>query len=107
MKRRDLIAGVGGTAVSWPLGARAQHPAKGPTVGLLYTSTSSLGKARVDAFVQRLAELGWVDGRNITIDLRWGEGSADRIDEATSEFVRRNVDVIVLNGDVQVLGAKR
>ena len=101
--RRRLLLGGGLLAAT---GARAQQPAKGPTIGLLYTSTPLLGKARVAAFVKRLGELGWVDGRNITIDLRWGEGSAERVDEALSDFVRRNVDIIVINGDVQVRAAK-
>jgi putative ABC transport system substrate-binding protein len=103
--RRRLLLG-GGLFIATDATVHGQQSVKGPTIGLLYTSTPLLGKARVDAFVRRLGELGWVDGRNITIDLRWGEGSADRVDEALSEFVRRNVDVIVINGDVQVRTAK-
>jgi putative ABC transport system substrate-binding protein len=104
--RRRLLLG-GGLLVATGATAHAQQPAKRPTIGLLYTSTPLLGKARIDAFMRRLGELGWVDGRNITVDLRWGEGSAERVDEALSEFVRRNVDVIVMNGDAQVREAKR
>lgn len=106
MHRRSLIgAGVAALAgVSLPL--RAQQKAA-PVVGLLYTSTPLLGRARVAAFVQRLAELGWVDGRTVTIDLRWGEGSAPRTDAIVAEFVDRKVDVIVMNGDAQVRDAMR
>ena len=105
--RRRFAATVGGAAVTWSIRAKAQQPAKNPTIGLLYTSSTLLGRARVAAFVQRLGELGWVEGRNITIDLRWGEGRIERVHDTVAEFVQRKVDVIVLNGDAQVLDAKR
>src|SRR5260370_18259320 len=100
------MAALGGTA-AWPVVSRAQQPTKNPTIGLLYTSTPALGRARVDAFVKRLGELGWVEGRNVTVDLRWGEGSAERVDDITSEFGGRGIEVIVINGDAQALLPKR
>lgn len=105
--RRRFAATVGSAAVTWSIQAKAQQPAKNPTIGLLYTSSTLLGRARVAAFVQRLAELGWTEGRNITIDLRWAEGRIERVHDTVAEFVQRKVDVIVLNGDAQVLDAKR
>lgn len=101
------MIGAGAAAfASSSLPAGAQQKAV-PVVGLLYTSTPLLGKARVAAFVQRLSELGWVDGRTAAIDLRWGEGSAQRADAIVAEFVDRKVDVIVMNGDAQVRDAMR
>ncbi len=101
------MIGAGAAAIaaaSLPAGAQQKAV---PVVGLLYTSTPLLGKARVAAFVQRLSELGWADGRTIAIDLRWGEGSAQRVDAIVAEFVERKVDVIVMNGDAQVREAMR
>jgi putative ABC transport system substrate-binding protein len=105
--RRRFAATFGGAAVTWSISAMAQQPAKNPTIGLLYTSSTLLGRARVAAFVRRLGELGWAEGRNITIDLRWAEGRIERSHDTVAEFVQRKVDVIVLNGDAQVLDAKR
>jgi putative ABC transport system substrate-binding protein len=108
MKRRSLLAI--GTAALWPSLARAQpakSPPKFPVVGLLYTSTPALGRGRVDAFRKRMGELGWVEGRTIAIDLRWGEGSPERVDDILSEYVRSGVAAIVINGDAQALAARR
>ena len=77
MKRRDFITLLGGAAV-WPLAARAQQPAKLPTIGFSDASTPSTEGQWVAAFVQRLGELGWVEGRTIAIEYRWAEGRAER-----------------------------
>src|SRR5262245_1522713 len=61
----------------------------------------------VAAFVQRLRELGWIDGRTIAIDYRWAEGSTERAAEIAAEFVRRKVDAIVTSGTGPVLAAKQ
>jgi len=98
MRRREFITVVGSAAV-WPLAARAQQPGKLPTIGLLGPSTPSTWAPWVAAFVQRLRELGWIDGRNVTIDYRSAEGRSERLAEIAAEFVRLNVDVIVTGGN--------
>src|SRR5262249_36724481 len=92
--RRELIAGLGGAA-AWPLAARAQQTGKVPTIGLLGAAAASVWRPWTDAFVQRLGELGWIEGRTVTIEYRWAEGRPERFAEVAAEFVRRNVDVIV------------
>jgi putative ABC transport system substrate-binding protein len=73
MRRRNFIAGLGG-AVAWPLAARAQQPAHLPTVWFLGSATPAAQGHWVAAFVQRLRELGWIEGRNIAIEYRWAGG---------------------------------
>jgi putative ABC transport system substrate-binding protein len=97
MKRRAFIALLGGAA-AWPIAARAQQTGKLPTIGFLGSSTPSTWGPWVAAFVQRLRELGWIEGRTVTIEYRWGEGRGERIAELAAEFVRLNVDVIVTSG---------
>ena len=82
MKRRDFITLLGGAAVAWPLAARAQQAGKAPTIGFLGQSTRSAGSEWVAAFVQRLRELGWSEGRTIAIEYRWGEGREERFAES-------------------------
>jgi len=96
IRRREFITLVGGAA-AWPLEVRAQ-PGKLPTVGFLGAASASAWSQWVAAFVQRLRELGWIEGRNLTIEYRWAEGSNDRAAEFAAEFVRRKVDVIVTGG---------
>ena len=93
MKRREFMTLLG-AAAAWPLAARAQQPGKLPTIGFLGAS-SSIESQRVAAFVQRLRELAWIDGRNLAIEYRWAEGRNDRYAEAAAELVRLKVDVIV------------
>jgi len=87
--------------------ARAQQPARQRTIGFLGQSTRSAGSEWVAAFVQRLRELGWIEGRNIAIEYRWAEGRTDRAAEIAAEFVRLKVDIIVTSGTSQVLAAKQ
>jgi ABC-type uncharacterized transport system substrate-binding protein len=101
MKRRAFIAGLG-TAAIWPLAAHAQQPAKLPTIGFLGTTTPSAWSNYVPAFVQRLRELGWVEGRSVAIEYRWAEGRNDRFGEIAAEFARLKVDVIVTSGGAGV-----
>jgi len=96
--RRELLAALGGAAAAWPLVAHAQQSAKLPTIGYLGASTPSLDSHRVGAFVQRLRELGWIEGRTVTIEYRWSEGRSERYPEIAAEFVRLKVDVIVATG---------
>jgi putative tryptophan/tyrosine transport system substrate-binding protein len=97
MTRREFITLLGGAAV-WPLAARAQQPGKLPTVGVLGATSASAWSRWIAAFVQRLRELGWIEGRNLRVEYRWAEGSSERAAELAAEFVRLNVDVIVTGG---------
>jgi putative ABC transport system substrate-binding protein len=90
-----------------PLAARAQQPAKLPTIGYLGPSTRSLDSQRLNAFVQRLRELGWNEGRTIAIEYRWAEGRNERLAETAAEFVRRKVDVIVTSATPPTVAAKQ
>ena len=105
MRRRDFITLLGGAA-AWPLAARAQQPAKLPTIGFLGASTPSVYGQWSAAFVQRLRELGWIEGRSVAIEYRWAEGRDERFAEIAAEFVRLKVDVIVTTGSA-TLAAKQ
>jgi putative ABC transport system substrate-binding protein len=104
MKRREFITLLGGAA-AWPLAAHAQH--KLPVIGYLGASTSSAGRERVSAFVQRLRELGWIEGRTEAIEYRWADGRSERYGEIASEFVRLKIDVLVTAATAPTLAAKR
>jgi ABC-type uncharacterized transport system substrate-binding protein len=105
VRRRQFIRLIGGAAVC-PPAARAQQP-KLPTIGLLYPTTVSSAPERTAAFVQRLRELGWTEGRNVLIEYRWGEGRAERAVEFAAELVRLKVDVIVTSGVPATVAAKK
>ena len=109
MKRREFITLLGGavTAVGWPLAGQAQQLGKLPTIGFLGESTPSGQRQWAAAFVQRLRELGWVEGRNIAIEYRWAEGRNERFAELVAELVRLKVDAIVTQGTPSVLAAKQ
>jgi putative tryptophan/tyrosine transport system substrate-binding protein len=106
MRRREIIFLLGGAAAAWPVAARAQQAAKLPTIGFLGVSTSAAWIPWTAAFVQRLRELGWIEGRNVAIEYRWAEGRVERSAEIVAEFVHRKVDVIVTGGTA-VPAAKR
>jgi putative ABC transport system substrate-binding protein len=97
MNRREFITLVGGAAAALPLAARAQQPAKLPTIGYMGGSTTEQ-TLWMPAFVQRLRELGWIEGRTVAIEYRWAQGQIDRFSEITAEFVRLKVDVIITSG---------
>jgi putative ABC transport system substrate-binding protein len=107
VKRRQFITLLGSAAAAWPLTARAQQAGKVPTIGFLGQSTRSAGSEWIAAFVQRLRELGWSEGRTIAIEYRWGEGREERFAEVAAEFVRLKVDVIVTSGTLAVMAAKQ
>jgi putative ABC transport system substrate-binding protein len=105
--RRQFVSALGGATLSWPLAARAQQPTKLPTIGFLGSATAaSVWSHWTAAFVQRLQELGWIDGRSVAIEFRWGEGRPERFAEIAAEFARLKVDVIVTSGGA-VLAAKQ
>jgi len=106
MRRREFITLLGGTAATWPLAARAQQSAKLPTIGFLGGTTASTMRQWTDAFVQRLRELGWVEGRTVAIEFRWAEGRSERYAEIAAEFVHLKVHIIVTVG-AAVVAAKQ
>ena len=107
IRRRKFLATLLGGAATWPLAARAQQPAKLPTIGFLGANTPAVQIRWTAAFVQRLRELGWIEGRTIAIEFRWAEGRSERAAEIAAEFVRQKVDVIVTGGTEYVLTAKQ
>ena len=107
MRRREFITLLGGAAAAWPRAARAQQPGKLPAIGFLGESTPPAQSERTAAFVQRLRELGWIEGRTIAIEYRWAEGRAERFAEIANEYVRLTVDVIVTSSTPAVIAAKR
>jgi putative ABC transport system substrate-binding protein len=108
MRRRDFITLFGGAAAAgWPLATRAQQPGKLPTVGLLVATTLLVESPRVASFVQRLRELGWIEGRTVAIEIRYADGRTERFVEIAAEFVRLKVDVIVTQGTASVIAARQ
>jgi putative ABC transport system substrate-binding protein len=107
MQRRAFITLLGGTAVAWPLAARTQQPGKLKTIGFFSPNTSSAASPWTTAFVRQLRDLGWIEGRTVTIAYRWGEGRTERAAEFMAEFVRLKVDVIVTHSAPNVLAAKQ
>ena len=107
MKRREFITLLGGAAAAWSLEARAQQPGKRPTIGYIGGGGPISQRAWVEAFVQRLQELGWIEGRTVAIEYRWGEGRAERYAEIAAEFVRLKVDVILAGGTEAAVAAKQ
>ena len=106
MKRREFIALLGGMSATWPLTARAQQ-AKAATIGLLGTGSAAAQSQWTAAFVQRMRELGWVEGRNLAIEYRWAEGNTERLTDLANELVRLKVDVIVTHNTPGPLAAKQ
>jgi putative tryptophan/tyrosine transport system substrate-binding protein len=99
MRRRDLIT-LGGAAATWPLAARAQQRERMRRIGVLMPSIADDPEyqARLTAFLQGLAQLGWLDGRNVRIDIRWATANADQIRKYAEELVAQAPDVILAPG---------
>jgi putative tryptophan/tyrosine transport system substrate-binding protein len=97
MRRREFITLLGGAAASWSLAARAQQAGKLPIIGFLGADASAFSPWTA-AFVARLRELGWIEGKTIAIEYRWSQGRSERYAEIAAEFVHLKVDVIVTVG---------
>jgi putative ABC transport system substrate-binding protein len=109
IRRRDFITLLGGTTAAWPLAARAQQGNRVRRIGVLmaYGENDPLAKARISAFSQALAGLGWTDGRNIRIDLRWFGDGINRIPALARELVGLQPDVILTNGTPATVAVQR
>jgi putative tryptophan/tyrosine transport system substrate-binding protein len=88
VRRRDFVTLLGGTAAAWPLSTRAQQSAKPSIVGYLSPDSASTQSQWTAAFVRRLHELGWIEGRTVEIEYRWAEGHAERLSAFADELVR-------------------
>jgi putative ABC transport system substrate-binding protein len=105
MKRREFITLLGGAAAAtWPVAARAQQ---GKVIGFLGGNTAASQKPWTDALVQRLRELGWVEGRNLGFEYRWAEGRFDRSERLIAELLKLKIDALVTHGTPNVAAAKK
>jgi putative tryptophan/tyrosine transport system substrate-binding protein len=111
MRRRAFISLLGSAAAAtsfvWPLAARAQPAGKRPTIGYIGGGSPTSQRAWIEAFVQRLRELGWIEGRTVAIEIRWGEARPERYAEIAAELVRLKVDVILAGGTEAAVAAKQ
>jgi putative ABC transport system substrate-binding protein len=108
LRRREFIAGLGGAA-AWPLAAREQQGNRVRRIGVLmpYDENDPLGQARYSAFAQALADLGWTDGRNVRMDLRWGGDDINRIRALVRELVGLQPDIIVSGATAATVAVQR
>ena len=107
LQRRDFITLLGGAA-AWPLAARAQQRDRVRHIGVLMGGDENDPAAKlVSAFTQALADLGWTDGRNVRMDLRWGRTDINRIRALAKELVGMQPDIILTTGNVATPAVER
>src|SRR5436305_15292657 len=107
MTRGELVMALAASFVSWPLTSDAQAPAKVRRIGLLSPWSPSDTVLWHQAFRRSLNELGWVEGKNITIEYRYAEGRSDRLPDLAADLVRLNVDVIVVSSAAVAVAAQK
>src|SRR5262245_32100093 len=107
LRRRDFVTLLGGAAAAWPVAAAAQQSIKTASIGFLDATSRSTQGQIASVFVQRLRELGWHEGRNLTVNVRWAEGRRERYAEIAAEFVKLKVDVIVTYALPAIFAAKQ
>ena len=107
MRRREVIVLLGGAAAAWPLAARAQQAERTRRIAVLMNVAADLGQPRVIAFQQALQQLGWIDGRNVQVDVRWGENDVDRDRKYAAELLALAPDVILASGTPSVAALQR
>ena len=107
MRRREFLSLVGGAAVTLPLSVRAQQTVRRVAMLMARLETDPLGQGQLKAFLQGFEKFGWIEGRNVRIDVRWAGGSAERMREIVTEFVALKPDVIVASGSPAVIALKR
>ena len=97
MERREFIAALGGAAAAWPLAVRAQQGGRVRRIGMLmpFDENDSVGKPRLPAFTQALAQLGWIDGRNVRMNVRWAGSDSNRIRALAQELVGMQPDIVL------------
>src|SRR5262245_8316027 len=102
MRRREFIAGLGGAA-AWPLAARAQQGDRVRRIGVLFAAPeiAPMSKPTLSAFTQGLADMGWTEGRNLRMVIRWAAGSVDRARAYARELVDLQPDVILADSTPQ------
>src|SRR5262249_61577028 len=106
VKRRELVALLGGALVGVPLATKAPHAGKVYRIGYLSYSSSAANPHFHEAFRQGMRELGWVEGQNIIIDPRFAEAGSERLPDLAAELVRLKVDIIVATSTQAPLAAK-
>jgi len=107
IKRRKFLTLFGGAVLAWPLAVRAQPMAKVWHVGMLETTAATLNATNLDAFKQALRQLGYIEGQNLIVEYRSGDGHIERFPQLAAELVRLNVDIIITRGTPAALAAKK